>query len=150
MGGGSSHNKLKRAFAEQRGLCFWCGCHTVLFDPAMVAGRKTHKTPINLATFDHAYNRIGRIRSWTSVQGKYHPGVLACRICNNARGALDVILSGRGIDIDSCWIFDFSRFGIVKEIDGKRKRAGIHVKYRASGKEEWKIGPTISIHETRS
>lgn len=114
--------KIKKLFLKQNGACYWCGCRMVLFNESLMFGKKAHKRlPGNLATFDHAYNKLSAVR----VKGQAQPGVAACMPCNNARGAFDVILHERGYNVGDIW--DFSRAGLASAAEQahcKRKVGG--------------------------
>lgn len=65
-------------FLRQDGKCYWCGRDMVL------TFAKKHGRRGDLATFEHLVSRISEERGKRSSAARV---VLACRRCNNARGA---------------------------------------------------------------
>lgn len=71
-------NKRRRLWQRQKGLCYWCGCKTLL--PQSGKAEKTHRT----ATIDHVIPR--------AKGGSNQPDncVMACDACNSMRNELDL------------------------------------------------------------
>ncbi len=63
---------------RQGGECYWCGCKMI--DPSIIYLKKQ---PNNLATLEHLDSRLSGQRGKRSGVRR----VVACRLCNNKRGA---------------------------------------------------------------
>lgn len=70
------HRRLKRLFAEQRRVCFWC---------FRTCARTGSRTPAR-GTIDHVFPRGLRPVDWVMGDGVADVKVLACHACNQARG----------------------------------------------------------------
>jgi hypothetical protein len=78
----NKHNRRKRLFDEQAGLCHWCRKPMVLLS----AEHRNASLPRNAATFDHVFPKWHERRWFNPRPSKPHPVVLACWSCNHYRG----------------------------------------------------------------
>jgi hypothetical protein len=77
---GWKRRKTTALFAEQGGLCWWCGCETIL-----MVGKPIQPVVRNRATIDHLRDRTNPTRSHPCIPGEKRI-VMACWECNNERG----------------------------------------------------------------
>lgn len=80
-----ANGKQLRRFWDENPNCHWCGVLTIIMPQHL---KKHGPVPDNAATIDHLFSRLDprRFRSHMTMERRH---VLACRKCNNQRGAED-------------------------------------------------------------
>src|SRR5690242_8640627 len=84
-----TERKRMARFIQQDGRCYWCRCDLVLTPP----GKHIKNAPPNTGTMEHLRDRFHPQRTERN-QNREQRLVLACRECNERRGAANQAAAG--------------------------------------------------------